>query len=151
MTQEPHADRALAQSEQNATQGKTGEGTIYETDPEQDDVSERLSQSELRAQLQRTRYRFAGPLPDPAHLREYENTLPGAAERIFAGWEVQYKHRQRLESRSQIFAFGTIILSISAGVICAALGQPWVGGAIAVAAVVGVSATSILRLFPRSG
>jgi len=83
-------------------------------------------------------------------LEHYETILPGAAERIFASWETQSRHRQRLEIRSQWFAFATILAAMTTGVACAAFGQPWVGGAIAVVAVGGVSATSILRLFPGS-
>ena len=36
--------------------------------------------------------RFSGPIPHPSHLREYENTLPGAAERIFTMAEKRLDH-----------------------------------------------------------
>ena len=36
--------------------------------------------------------RYEGPLPRPDHLREYEDILPGAAERIFSSSERQLEH-----------------------------------------------------------
>ncbi len=42
---------------------------------------------------------FSGPLPHPEHLRQYEEILPGAAERILNGFERQSTHRQDLELR----------------------------------------------------
>ena len=40
---------------------------------------------------------FSGPLPHPEHLREYENILPGSADRVIRMAEDQAKHRQSLE------------------------------------------------------
>ena len=59
---------------------------------------------------------FAGPLPLPEHLSEYERVSPGAAERIIRMAESQADHRRtteskiidagiRLASGGQIFAF----------------------------------------------
>lgn len=39
----------------------------------------------------------SGPLPSPAVLREFEEILPGSAERIFAQFETQSSHRRSLE------------------------------------------------------
>lgn len=41
---------------------------------------------------------FLGPLPPPEALRQYEETLPGAADRIIAMAEQQAAHRQRIET-----------------------------------------------------
>lgn len=46
---------------------------------------------ELRAE------HFAGPLPPPAVLQEYDQVLPGLAERIVTLAEKQSAHRQALE------------------------------------------------------
>ena len=40
-----------------------------------------------------------GPIPSPDHLERYEQTLPGAAERILSMAERQSNHRQTLESK----------------------------------------------------
>lgn len=40
---------------------------------------------------------FAGPLPSPRTLAEYEAVHPGLVERIISAWESQSEHRQELE------------------------------------------------------
>ena len=68
------------------------------------------SEVEIRTQ------HFQGPIPPPNTLAEYENIVPGAAERILTMAENQGKHRRNLEvkvidkdsdraSKGQIFAF----------------------------------------------
>jgi uncharacterized membrane protein len=42
---------------------------------------------------------FSGPLPPPEMLKEYDNVLPGAADRIIKMAETQSDHRQKLESK----------------------------------------------------
>jgi uncharacterized membrane protein len=42
---------------------------------------------------------FSGPIPLPAHLREYEQVLPGSADRIVAMAELEAHHRRRSEGR----------------------------------------------------
>lgn len=73
----------------------------------------------IRLQIQETQVvqaHFAGPLPLPEHLSEYERVTPGAAERIIRMAELQADHRRtteskvvdsgiRLASRGQMFAF----------------------------------------------
>jgi uncharacterized membrane protein len=44
--------------------------------------------------------RRSGPLPDAEQMQGYENTLPGAADRIIAMAEQQAAHRQALENAS---------------------------------------------------
>ena len=41
---------------------------------------------------------FSGPLPHPSILKEYEDILPGCAERIIARMEKQSDHRMEMES-----------------------------------------------------
>jgi uncharacterized membrane protein len=40
---------------------------------------------------------YSGPLPPPAALAQYDEALPGSAERILAMAEGQYSHRQAIE------------------------------------------------------
>lgn len=65
-------------------------------------------------------------MPPPSMLREYDEVLPGLANRIVTMAETQSKHRIRLESRvttsniwrghlGQIFAFLIAIAGIMAG------------------------------------
>lgn len=50
----------------------------------------------VRAEIRET---FSGPLPPPALLRQYEETLPGLADRIMSQAEQQSTHRIDLERR----------------------------------------------------
>lgn len=45
---------------------------------------------------------FQGPLPPPRILHDYDQIVPGSAERIISLWENQVQHRQDLEKRPLI-------------------------------------------------
>jgi uncharacterized membrane protein len=68
---------------------------------------------------------FSGPLPPPAILREYNDILPGAADRILKLAEEQSSHRREIENKV-----------VSSGVVDAKLGI-LAGTLIALAAVGG--------------
>jgi uncharacterized membrane protein len=53
---------------------------------------------EVRTTIQTIGYAYSGPLPPPMVLREFEDILPGSAERIFKQFEVQAEHRRRSET-----------------------------------------------------
>lgn len=70
---------------------------------------------------------FSGPLPPPDLFREYDEVLPGAAERILSMTEREMEHRHRMESRSlEIVAENqprrTLGMAIGGGLALAALG-----------------------------
>jgi len=44
--------------------------------------------------------KWSGPLPPPAQLQEFENVVPGSAERILAMAEKQLDHRTTAENKS---------------------------------------------------
>lgn len=56
-------------------------------------------QSVVKQQQQIASYHFSGPLPPSTELARYEETLPGAADRILKMAEGQSQHRQNLEGR----------------------------------------------------
>lgn len=69
---------------------------------------------------------YAGPLPHPNHLKQFEEILPGAADRIINMAEQQAAHRQEIESRivrsnlkleakGQWFAFGITLAIVGGG------------------------------------
>ena len=81
---------------------------------------------------------YSGPLPSPQHLREYEEVLPGSADRILKMAEGQAQHRQDLEKTAVDggnrrswwglwlgFAISLVVLGLSAGLILA--GAPVAG------------------------
>lgn len=56
-------------------------------------------QKAVASQQQISSFHFSGPLPPSAELARYEETLPGAADRILKMAESQSLHRQDLEGR----------------------------------------------------
>lgn len=88
---------------------------------------------------------FEGPLPPPTFLKQYEEALPGAADRIFALAESQTKHRIELENRllegeiedakngrgerrlGQWLGFVICIVAIVSGATISVMGQPYAG------------------------
>jgi uncharacterized membrane protein len=96
---------------------------------------------------------WQAPLPIPSHLREYEEILPGAADRIFSMVENQAKHRQQIEvenskgfssgfKRGQIFAF--ILASI---LIISGVALSFYGNNIGAGLCFGTSSVSLITAF----
>lgn len=50
--------------------------------------------------------RYEGPFPPPALLKQFEEVLPGAAERIFQFSEKEQQHRHEMEAK-QVGAIAT--------------------------------------------
>ena|SRR5579863_439249 len=91
---------------------------------------------------------YAGPLPHPEHLDQFERTLPGAADRILIMAEQEQTHRHTWEQRElgssilteRIGLFGGIAVAISliaGALVCAIWDQKTIG--IALVAASGVS------------
>ena len=85
---------------------------------------------------------FSGPLPVPAYLAQYEEILPGSAERILKMAEEQSDHRRSLETKvinsgvsdsKKGLWFGFLIGIGGLGVVsyCASLGFQVLAGIIA--------------------
>lgn len=96
---------------------------------------------------------FSGPIPPPEVLRNYDQILPGAAERIMAMAEKQSTHRHKLEENylatearnsllGIIFALLLGITGLSASGICIYVGQGWPGTALG-----GVTLVSLVGTF----
>ncbi len=78
---------------------------------------------------------FSGPLPHPEFFQAYEQTLPGAADRILAMAENQQKHRHSqqstrlvldgvLETRGQWMGFLLAVISIIGGLTLILFDKP---------------------------
>lgn len=57
---------------------------------------------------------FSGPLPPPVVLEQYNQVVPGAAERILAMAESQSKHRREIEA----LVIGSDIKNSRMGLVC---------------------------------
>ncbi len=86
---------------------------------------------------------FSGPIPPPNAMAKYEEVLPGSADRIMAMAEKEQNLREKKVNgtigiaRLRIGAsFIVSVLLIAAGVYCAILGQPLLGGVLGISGLV---------------
>lgn len=49
------------------------------------------------------RQNWSGPIPPPSILRDFDDIIPGCAERIIAQFELEGAHRRQMEDRAQRF------------------------------------------------
>jgi len=100
---------------------------------------------------------YKGPLPPPVLFQRYEETLPGAAERIMLLTEREQAHRQEWERsvldaqrsdnrRGQWLGFGIAAMGMTSTVVCALLGSPTVAIASLVPVVAGILASIFNRM-----
>ena len=99
---------------------------------------------------------YQGPIPPPQMLADYNNMVPGLADRIVRKWEEQQDHRQKLEraiveqdegrmDRSQKYALVGALAGLGvAAVLDLAGASPWIAGIIAVVAVGGTSSAVLI-------
>lgn len=92
---------------------------------------------------------FSGPLPPPSALAEYDNVVPGAAERIITMAEREMEHRHKNEDKTTKSIIRTTIVSIILAFVCVLIlsglvfyalykGYPAVAGVIATGAIAAV-------------
>ena len=78
---------------------------------------------------------FSGPIPQPLMLKQYEEILPGSAERIFAMAEKEAEHIRLMDAavldaqkgdnrRGQWLAFGVCTLMAAVGITALILNHP---------------------------
>lgn len=81
---------------------------------------------------------YSGPIPHPKHLKQYEELVPGAADRLICMAENQANHRQKEEdkivnaeiinkNRGQIFGFILMLICLLGGFVLIALGKDGYG------------------------
>lgn len=84
---------------------------------------------------------WQGPLPPPAALQNFDDVVPGLAERIAKAWEVESAHRREVEKSDQkgfyrdlmtgkIFGLIFVLAALALAGFCAWVDQPWLGGII---------------------
>ena len=92
---------------------------------------------------------FSGPLPPPALLKEYSDTVDNGAERIFQMTEKQSAHRMQLEDhaireeleqsrRGQSFGFALGVLGLVLATILALMGQETIAGIFGTTTIIGL-------------
>jgi uncharacterized membrane protein len=106
---------------------------------------------------------YAGPIPPPSMLAEYNKAIPGLGDRIVGWVEKQSEHRRSLEDirtrgaedrmkRGQMLASAVAVTGVVVAGITAIFGNPWAAGMIAIVSVGGpTAAVALTRPGGRSG
>ena len=103
---------------------------------------------------------FSGPLPHPDHLKEYENILPGSADRLIRIVEEEAPHRRqidvmitnsntKLEARGQVFGFIIAMTALIGGGYLIESGQSVWGISVPIAAIAGLSGLFVWKARKR--
>jgi len=143
---------------------------VLEDEDESSDIRDLLSSPEARQTVERMvmtavsviEERHSGPLPAPRQMREYEEIVPGGAERIFQMAEreqlqrhavqnndVQFReqafnHVQKRESRGQGIAFVLCLIILGMGGVLIATGFPGLATTLIMATLVGIASVFLL-------
>lgn len=99
---------------------------------------------------------FQGALPSPGLYAQYEETLPGSAERIMRLSELEQEQRHSWDNRAlnhqnaeikrgQWMGFTLGILTLSGGVFCAYIGEAWIA-----AIMVSATLASIIQMLTKN-
>ena len=126
-----------------------------ESDESQESIAIPESKEELKKLLLAVSQEFAGPIPPPAMMKQYEETLSGSANRIIKMAENQSEHRQWMEKKrlslsnrevhlGQIFGLLIGVIAIITGGYTALNGAPIPGGFIGTAGVVGLVSVFVI-------
>ena len=107
---------------------------------------------------------FAGSLPSPEVLAEYNHLVAGAADRMISIAEKEQEHRHKMQEKlldarlialkqaknerrlGQIFAFSLAVVAVVSGAITAMLGEPIAGEVIGSVGVAGLVVVFVLGL-----
>ena len=126
-----------------------------ESDESQESIAIPENKEELKKLLLAVSQEFAGPIPPPSMMKQYEETLPGSADRILKMAENQSEHRQSLEKKKssfsnrevhigQVLGFFIGVIAIVTGGYVALSGAQIPGGFIGTAGVVGLVAVFVI-------
>ena len=99
--------------------------------------------------------KFAGPIPPPSIMKQYEETLPGSADRILKMAENQSEHRQWMEKKilsfsnrevhiGQVFGFLIGAIAIVTGGYIASSGAQISGGIMGTSVVIGLVSVFVI-------
>jgi uncharacterized membrane protein len=99
---------------------------------------------------------FSGPIAHPNHLRQYENILPGAADRIIKMAESSMEHSRAIQTTAiaaeikdtkdgRSYGFWALIALIVAATICGMSGHEIIAGAF-----LGTGVLGTIGLFVKS-
>lgn len=126
----PPAKDAAAEPKDDASHSSEHSSAVSASDGPRSNLLDDAQSGEFPEEIIQLAMRYAGPLPPPGMLKQYNDALPDGADRIVSSWEWEGQHRRKLQNRGQLIAAGLGGGSIVAAVICALFGQAWVAGSI---------------------
>ena len=86
---------------------------------------------------------YAGPIPPPAMLRDYEEVLDGSADRLLSMAERESKHRSTYENLGLVFGFIAALALIALSAYIVFLGFAWQSVGVVVGSIAGTAGTFI--------
>lgn len=154
MTEPENSDLPATTPKSQEKQVKTLEDVLREKVPEVlEDIpqKQRLKLAEIRIVQEEISVRSVrvAPLPEPSELAAYNSIIPNGADRIMKMAESQSAHRIKIEGivvqsqqdqsfRGQLFGLIIGLSGLFLATYAAVKGQPWFGGTIGSATLVGL-------------
>ena len=140
---------------QSTTPQSKSDDKLQESDESQESIAIPENKKELEKLLIAVSQEFAGPIPPPSMMKQYEETLPGSADRILKMAENQSEHRQWIEKKKlsfsnrevhigQMLGFLIGVFAIVTGGYAVLNGAPISGGFIGTAGVVGLVSVFVI-------
>lgn len=117
------------------------------------EVAQNAAQQDESVQIIQQLRHFAGPLPSPENLLNYDKIIPGTANRIIEMAEKNQEQRLYIDKimaesdvkkslRGQIFGFAVAVIAFTVATVCAFLNQKEIG-----IAAIGFTLVSIVSIF----
>ncbi|HEJ7902499.1 TPA: DUF2335 domain-containing protein [Serratia marcescens] len=118
-----------------------------------------LDRPQVMAMVSRSAFR--GPLPPPAMLREYNDIVPGAAERILERSEKEQAHRHRVteksvdgaigkDKRGQWMAYSITLIILAIATLFALKGQTVFAGTLITVDLIGLASVFAIGRISKS-
>jgi uncharacterized membrane protein len=105
----------MSQDEQNPEETDLSPQEVHEFPPPRVSVSPRPLKKTTPEYLIASKTEFQGPLPPPHFLREYNDIVPGAAERLLTEAEKNGEHRRWREKTALTAQVGRMRWGLAAG------------------------------------
>ena len=86
---------------------------------------------------------YSGPLPPPKMMRDYEEILPGSADRILSSAERRQRDHARYELLGLVFGFVAALALIGLSAYAIALGFAWQSVGVVIGSIAGTAGTFI--------
>ena len=122
------------------------------------DKSPESTTKEISAIIAENHSSFSGPLPPPDMFRQYDQVLPGSADRILSLAENEQSIRKqesiRILKNDATRIWGSILVSLAlilAGVACAYLGEPILGGVFGLSGIFSGLIKGVIRITSQRG